>query len=45
LIADSLRRVTACTDRDGALVDLEMCLDAAAYTTFFKLAMDRVIGR
>jgi cysteine-rich repeat protein len=45
LSADSARHVSACRDRDGALVDLEMCLDAAAYSTFLKLATDRVIGR
>ena len=35
--------VNRCADRTGATVDLDACLDAAAYSTFFRLATDRVI--
>jgi len=35
--------VDQCADKTGAGVDLYQCLDAAAFSTFFKLATDRVI--
>ncbi|HET6923144.1 MAG TPA: DUF4215 domain-containing protein [Anaeromyxobacteraceae bacterium] len=37
------RAVTGCVDRNGAAVDLESCLDAAAYSSVFGFAADRVI--
>jgi cysteine-rich repeat protein len=43
--ADATRHVSTCRDRNLAIVDLNACLDAAAYSSFFKLATDRVIGR
>ena len=35
--------VTSCSDKSNAPVSLSVCLDAAAYSSFFRLAMDRVI--
>jgi len=35
--------VTTCTDKNNAAVSLGVCLDAAAYSSFFRFAMDRVI--
>ena len=35
--------VTGCTDKSGAAVNLAMCLDAAAYSSYFKFTTDRVI--
>jgi cysteine-rich repeat protein len=37
--------VNTCRDRFNAVVDLNTCLDSAAYSSFFKLATDRVIPR
>ena len=38
-------QVTTCRDKNGAIVDLATCLNAAAYSSFFKFATDRVIPR
>lgn len=35
--------VTGCTDQNGTSVNLGMCLNAAAYSSYFRFAMDRVI--
>jgi hypothetical protein len=43
--ADASRVVTTCRDRNNAVVDLDTCLDSAAYSAFFKFATDRVIPR
>jgi cysteine-rich repeat protein len=37
------KRVTACHDHTGAVVDLQTCQNAAAYSVSFKYATDRVI--
>jgi cysteine-rich repeat protein len=37
------RAVTGCSDATGAAVDLQACLDAAAYSSIFGFAADRVI--
>jgi len=41
--ADANGHVTTCRDRMGAVVSLNGCLDAAAYSTAFKFTTDRVI--
>jgi hypothetical protein len=43
LSVDGTKRVNACTDKSGAAVALTACLNAAAYSSFFKFATDRVI--
>jgi cysteine-rich repeat protein len=35
--------VTSCADKNNVAVPLATCLDAAAYSTYFRFAMDRVI--
>jgi cysteine-rich repeat protein len=35
--------ITACTDKSNAAVPLTTCLSAAAYSSYFRLAMGRVI--
>jgi cysteine-rich repeat protein len=37
------KRVTSCKDKSGAVVALQACLNAAAYSMSFKYATDRVI--
>ena len=37
------KRVTTCKDKNGAVVALQACLNAAAYSMSFKYATDRVI--
>jgi hypothetical protein len=44
-VADASRVVTACRDATGASVDLPGCLQAAAYSVYFKFTTDRVIAR
>lgn len=39
------KRVTTCKDKNGAVVALQACLNAAAYSMSFKYATDRVIIR
>jgi hypothetical protein len=41
--ADATGHVTTCRDKSGMVVPLAGCLDAAAYSTAFKLTTDRVI--
>ena len=43
LIANLQKSTNACTDKNNAVVSLGLCLDAAAYSSFFRFAMDRVI--
>lgn len=43
LVADPQKHVSACTDKNNTVVPLGVCLDAAAYSSFFRVAMDRVI--
>lgn len=45
LTVDGSKRVTGCTDKDGAAVALQTCLAAAAYSISFKYATNRVIIR
>jgi len=35
--------VTGCTDKNNAAVNLAVCLDAAAFSSYFRFAMGRVI--
>ncbi len=39
----STKKVTGCTDKTGASVDLAKCLDAAAYSSYFTFTTQRVI--
>ncbi|MBK9264794.1 MAG: DUF4215 domain-containing protein [Polyangiaceae bacterium] len=39
------KSVNGCRDKNMANVDLAMCLQDAAYSSFFKFATDRVIGK
>jgi cysteine-rich repeat protein len=41
--SNTTKGVTGCRDRNNAMVDLQMCLADAAYSSFFKFATDRVI--
>lgn len=44
LIKDAAtKKVTGCTDKDGAAVNLAECLAAAAYSSYLRIATDRVI--
>ena len=43
LVANAQKSISACTDSNNVVVSLGMCLDAAAYSSFFRFAMDRVI--
>lgn len=45
LSASSGVTVDTCKDKSGAKVDLDKCLAAAAYSSYFKLATDRVLIR
>ncbi|MRG92488.1 DUF4215 domain-containing protein [Polyangium spumosum] len=37
--------VSTCRDKNGATVDLQTCLNAAAYSSFYKFATGRVIAK
>jgi cysteine-rich repeat protein len=37
--------VTGCRDKNAQAVDLNACLDSAAYSSYFRLATDRVIPK
>ncbi len=39
------KAVNGCRDKNMVSVDLDTCLNAAAYSSFFKFATDRVIAR
>ena len=43
LVASVQKNVTACTDKNNVVVNINTCLDAAAYSSYFRFAMDRVI--
>lgn len=43
LIPNAQKIITGCTDKNNAAVPLAACIDAAAYSSYFRLAMDRVI--
>jgi cysteine-rich repeat protein len=43
LTTDAAKKVSGCTDKDGASVNLNECLAAAAYSSYFRIATDRVI--
>lgn len=43
LSAGSNKQVNGCKDKNGKTVPLDACLQAAAYSSYFKLATDRVI--
>ncbi len=43
LTANAQRIVTGCVDKNNAAVPLAACLDAAAYSAYFRFAMNRVI--
>ena len=43
LSATQGKAVNTCKDRTGAVVNLAMCLDDAAYSSYFKFTTDRVI--
>ena len=45
LQANAQKVVSACLDKDGMPVPLAACLDAAAYSSFFKFATGRVISK
>lgn len=46
LSADPMtKQVNACRDRTNAIVNLASCLADAAYSSYFKFATDRVIGK
>jgi cysteine-rich repeat protein len=45
LAADPQRRVASCRDSSNATVNLSACLQDAAYSSFFRLAAGRVIGK
>jgi cysteine-rich repeat protein len=45
LVANGQKSVSSCKDKNGATVDLATCLDAAAYSSFFKLATNRIIAK
>ena len=45
LTRNSLRQVSGCLDAFGAPVDLEICLNDAAYSVFAKFASGRVIAK
>lgn len=41
----STKKVDTCKDKNGTVVDLDKCLNAAAYSSFFKFATGRVIAK
>ncbi len=43
LVASVQKNITACTDKNNTVVNINTCLDAAAYSSYFRFAMDRVI--
>ncbi|HVK67059.1 MAG TPA: DUF4215 domain-containing protein, partial [Polyangium sp.] len=43
LTVNAQKVVTGCTDKNNASVNVSTCLDAAAYSSFFRFAMGRVI--
>ena len=45
LSANTQRQVTTCKDKSNNTVDLATCLDAAAYSSFYKFAANRVIAK
>jgi len=45
LSKNSQHVVTTCRDKNNAVVDLDTCLNSAAYSSFFKFVTDRVIPR
>lgn len=44
LLPDAQRAVSSCLDKNGAQAPLATCLSAAAYSSFFKVATNRVIA-
>jgi hypothetical protein len=44
-VSPTTKEVTTCRDRNNAVVDLAICLDSAAYSTFLRLATNRVIPK
>jgi cysteine-rich repeat protein len=45
LAENASHAVSSCTDKNGAAVPVATCLNAAAYSSFFKIATDRVIAK
>jgi cysteine-rich repeat protein len=45
LTVNSQKVVVGCKDRNGASVDLGVCLDSAAYSSYFRLATNRIIPK
>jgi hypothetical protein len=45
LSANSSHVVDVCTDKNSITVNLTACLQAAAYSSYFKFTTDRVIGK
>jgi len=43
LSASSGKTIDTCKDKSGSVVPLNVCLNAAAYSSYFQLATDRVI--
>ncbi len=43
LSENNMHVVTTCRDKNNAVVDLATCLNAAAYSSYFKFTTDRVI--
>jgi hypothetical protein len=43
LQSNAQKVVSTCRDKNNAVVNLQQCLDAAAYSSFFKFATGRVI--
>lgn len=44
-VNSSTKKVDGCKDKNGATVDLDKCLQAAAYSSFFKFATGRVVAK
>ena len=45
LSANASKAVDTCRDKNNAVVNLDMCLDAAAYSEYFKFSTDRIVLR
>ncbi|MEZ4293848.1 MAG: DUF4215 domain-containing protein [Polyangiaceae bacterium] len=45
LALNAQKTVSTCTDKNGASVPIGACLNAAAYSSFFRLATGRVIAK
>ena len=45
LSTDANHHVNTCRDRNNVVVNLDSCLAAAAYSSFFLLATDRIIPK